>query len=377
MRRIFTVFATLLLLAVPAFALSDAEYKELMKDKAFAKADRALTQAWGKVKNSFPNTKAGRAAFERLRKDQRAWIASGRDEEAEALMDREGYPRAKAYARATEMRAGYLPDLAQQCLGEAAPEKAEPEKETPKKAAPERPALKPRKVERSEEEFLAESARREAAEDWADGYPDIGVCVGNSVRLREDPDTESGIVGRVNEGETLILLAETSVDGQRWYAVDHPTEEGTAWVFGRYIETYKGYEAGTPACNMSIQVIMNFGVTPEKARALLGKPVKARQGKFFFDPASQELSEEVLEFSNCQLQYVERHLRHVEVWKRGLAFGGVQVGDPASKLTDILGDPTSEGDEGWDYEVDPRRHLRFELDDGKITRMTWEDYLGG
>ena len=239
--------------------------------------------------------------------------------------------------------------------------KPEPE---PKKPAKKRETPKPRKE--SEEEFLTESARREAAGDWKDTYPDTGICVGDSVRLRENPDTESEIVGRLNKGDWIITLEETSVDGQKWYAVDHPTQEGTAWVSARYIETYKGYEIGTPAYNMVIRIMMNFGLKPEKAHALLGDPDRELE---------DEGDKKILEYGDCRIVYVEGRLRSVEVFERGLTFGSLKVGDSESKLTNALGDPTEKARGDWCYEIDPNGRLTFTVDNGKIVHMLWEELM--
>ena len=372
MKRIFAALALLALLAGSAFALSDAEYKKMMKDKDFARADKALTQAWNKAKKSFPATKAGKEAYQLLLEDQREWIRNGRDANAQDLIGMEGYSRVEAYAEVTRERAKYLPELVREYLKEAEPKKEAPRKPTPKKPEPKPEPKKPTpkketpKPRASEEEFLTESARREAAGDWKDTYPDTGICVGDSVRLRENPDTESEIVGRLNKGDWIITLEETSVDGQKWYAVDHPTQEGTAWVSARYIETYKGYEIGTPAYNMVIRIMMNFGLRPEKARALLGDPDRELE---------DEGDKKILEYGDCRIVYVEGRLRSVEVFERGLTFGSLKVGDSESKLTKALGDPTEKARGDWCYEIDPNGRLTFTVDNGKIVHMLWEELM--
>ncbi|MCR5347400.1 MAG: SH3 domain-containing protein [Fretibacterium sp.] len=371
MRRFLSALAFLLLLTVPALALSDADYWKMMKDRDFARADKALTQAWNKAKKSFPDTKAGRAAFKRLRDDQREWIRNGRDANAQDLIGMEGYSRVEAYAEVTRERAKYLPELVREYLKEAEPKKEAPRKPAPKKPEPRPEPRKPAPKKempraRDEEQFLTESARREAAGDWKDSYPDTGICVGSGVRLRENPDTESEIVGRLNKGDQVITLEETSVDGQKWYAVDHPTQEGTAWVSARYIETYKGYEIGTPAYNMAIQVMLNFGLTPEKAVVLLGDPRREPEN---------EGNKTILEYDDCILHYVDGKLQHVEVLERGLAFDNIKVGDSASKLRNTLGDPLGEDGADWIYGIDPQGRLAFTVSDGKICHMTWEEVM--
>lgn len=370
MKRVFAALALLALLAGSAFALSDADYKKMMKDKDFARADKALTQAWNKAKKSFPATKAGKAAYQLLLEDQREWIRNGRDANAQDLIGMEGYSRVEAYAEVTRERAKYLPELVKEYLKEAEPKKEDPRKPAPKKPEPKPEPKKPTpkketpKPKASEEEFLTESARKEAAGDWQDTYPDTGICVGDSVRLRADPDTESEIVGRLNKGDWIITLEETSVDGQKWYEVDHPTQEGTAWVSARYIETYKGYEIGTPAYNMSIQIMMTFGLRAEKARALLGDPDRELEDRG---------DKKILEYGDCRIVYVEGRLQSVEVFERSLAFGSLKVGDSESKLTKALGSPAEKARGDWRYEIDPNGRLTFTVDNGKIVHMSWEE----
>ena len=79
-------------------ALTDAEYREMLKDPGFVAADKALNQAWAEAKKVMP-----KAAFEALKKEQGAWVAKGRDTEAKEVM-KNGMEAPKAYALVTEMR---------------------------------------------------------------------------------------------------------------------------------------------------------------------------------------------------------------------------------------------------------------------------------
>ena len=70
--RIVAALAVLALgvcLAAPAFALSDAEYKKMMKDPTFAAADKALNAAWKEAKKSLPFYE-----FDALKRDQKQWV---------------------------------------------------------------------------------------------------------------------------------------------------------------------------------------------------------------------------------------------------------------------------------------------------------------
>lgn len=90
-------------MAGSAFALSDKEYLRMKKSSAeFAEADEFLADAYSALKQVMSKSR-----FKTLQEEQREWIASGRDEEAEAFMN-EGYSRIEAYTKATEERAEEL-----------------------------------------------------------------------------------------------------------------------------------------------------------------------------------------------------------------------------------------------------------------------------
>lgn len=101
----FTVLAALCCLCASAFALSDADYKKMMRDKTFANADKALNTAWKEAKQSL-----SKDAFEALKKGQQAWVKSGRDNRAKELMN-EGLSKTAAYAQATNERAADIAQL--------------------------------------------------------------------------------------------------------------------------------------------------------------------------------------------------------------------------------------------------------------------------
>ena len=99
MRRVFVAVALVLVLCAQAFALSDSEYKKFMKNAGFAAADKELTKAYNEAKKSM-----SKEDFAELRDDQREWVKSGRDEEAQYLIE-DGVSRIEAYAQVTFARA--------------------------------------------------------------------------------------------------------------------------------------------------------------------------------------------------------------------------------------------------------------------------------
>ena len=94
--RIISVIIAICLLASTAFALTDRDYKVLMKDKKFAAADRALNAKFKEAKRLL-----SKKAFARVRNAQSEWIKEGRDAEAKAWMEEDGLSFVDAYTKAT------------------------------------------------------------------------------------------------------------------------------------------------------------------------------------------------------------------------------------------------------------------------------------
>lgn len=110
-RRIFaSVFVLIIAFSSCAYALSDSEYKEMMKNKEFAEAEKELNAVWAKLKKELP-----RNAFELLQADQRQWLGRKRDDNAKALIDEGGMSKIEAYTSETLNRAEFLPSIADEC----------------------------------------------------------------------------------------------------------------------------------------------------------------------------------------------------------------------------------------------------------------------
>ena len=97
------IFVFVMCDAFQALALSDKDYTAMMKDSAFAEADRNLNEAWTAAKESLSP-----ADFAALKKSQSQWLKTGRDNEAQKLMKSGGMSKTQAYAQATENRAEYI-----------------------------------------------------------------------------------------------------------------------------------------------------------------------------------------------------------------------------------------------------------------------------
>ena len=67
-------------------------------------------------------------------------------------------------------------------------------------------------------------------------FPADGICIGDYVRYRSRPGTNSRILGRLFDGDEVTVLSEVRVKGQRWYEIYDPNESGRrVWVAGQYI----------------------------------------------------------------------------------------------------------------------------------------------
>ena len=67
-------------------------------------------------------------------------------------------------------------------------------------------------------------------------FPADGVCTGDYVRYRSRPSTNSKILGRLFEGDSVTVVSERRVGKQIWYEIYDPNDEDrTVWVSGQYI----------------------------------------------------------------------------------------------------------------------------------------------
>ena len=204
---------------------------------------------------------------------------------------------------------------------------------------------------------------------WAAKYPELGACTGNNVRVRQTPGTDGKIIGRIEDSRNqFVILGEEYDDNQNlWYMIDLPTKKGTAYISARYANYgwYFGNDRTIPTGDAFVRVRLTFGIYPEKARALLGRPLKS--------------ASDSLEYPGCKLWYNEDSLHRVEISKRGYTLAGVQIGDSCDKLI-ALGMPEyySDDHEGWTYtnsETGEEFFFQFNSsNDGEIIIdwMSWE-----
>ena len=195
---------------------------------------------------------------------------------------------------------------------------------------------------------------------YAAKYPEMGICTGAKVRLRESPSSKGKIIGLVKpDRNRFVVLGEVRSGGQKWYKIDHPTKKGTAYVAADYVEI-------TPVGNVFAEVRLTFGVYPEKTRAIFGRPSwKIQQGW----NGSQALEIK----DSYAFNYNEDGIWSAVIFYYGeKAIAGIRTGDKPEKLL-ALGMPASELDMEYGEEDDDLLEGSWEMtneDTGeKITFM--------
>lgn len=195
---------------------------------------------------------------------------------------------------------------------------------------------------------------------YAAKYPEMGICTGAKVRLRESPSSKGKIIGLVKpDRNRFVVLGEVRSGGQKWYKIDHPTKKGTAYVAADYVEI-------TPVGNVFAEVRLTFSVYPEKTRAIFERPSwKIQQG---WDGS------QALEIKNSYaFNYNEDGIWSAVIFYYGeKAIAGIRTGDKPEKLL-ALGMPASELDMEYGEEDDDLLEGSWEMtneDTGeKITFM--------
>ena len=226
---------------------------------------------------------------------------------------------------------------------------------------------------------LAAGLAMAAVAAWADprlefgGFPALGYCMGDSVRLRDEPGTgpESKIVGKVDHGDRLIVLGRTSIEGDDWFEAEHPKGAGTVWISGRYVQPVFE-DQGTARAEMTTALERTFGTTPERARALFGPPKEERSERIASDGGEIVLTD--LVWDGHEAGWLDGHLVSATVSSGTVPFGEVRIGDGTGDVQDALGEPESRDDGGWTYSLGEMESVAFALQDGRVTGMSYQIY---
>ncbi|MDY6400094.1 MAG: SH3 domain-containing protein [Synergistales bacterium] len=180
-------------------------------------------------------------------------------------------------------------------------------------------------------------------------FPGLGTCTGTYVRYRAEADTNSEILGRLNTPEQVIILSQTSIDGDIWYEIEDPHGEDVAWIFGKYIvPVFSEKNQRTKTYSLMVDILQNYGITRDK-------------GKFYDGP-------------KAKVRYSDGgYLKYLEISRKGSAFGEIQIGDGREKIAEVLGDNSANDDEFLvEYRLDEDTCIRFILEDDVIQRMVFE-----
>lgn len=205
-------------------------------------------------------------------------------------------------------------------------------------------------------------------------FPTWGICTGDYVRMREDPDTKAAVLEphRLHRDQRVIVLDETLTHGDTWYEIDHPSEIGTAWVFGKYIEAAMEEEyQEDPMRQLLVKLNLTFGSSPEKARALFGKPVKQKRESIGSD---DDITRVTMSWRGHDVEYLNGSLTGVSVTKGDTPFGDIRLGDSVEELEKALGRPGDATDENWTYQPGEMDYITFRLEDGKVVEMGYQYY---
>ncbi|MBQ7215982.1 MAG: SH3 domain-containing protein [Synergistaceae bacterium] len=197
-------------------------------------------------------------------------------------------------------------------------------------------------------------------------FPELGVCIGENVRIRASAGTTGKVIDRADAGTQFIILGETRANGKKWYRIDLPKKKGSAYIAAEFVNGWYN-EGKTPVGREFAEVRLKFGITSEKTRLLLGRPIEQKAQDEF----------EYLTYQGCDVHFEEQHLSYVHVRKRGYEIAGCQVGDNAVKLA-VFGMPESDPEEkeGWMYESASGEEIFFQFGPGKngdtiIESITW------
>ena len=197
----------------------------------------------------------------------------------------------------------------------------------------------------------------EGAGKFAD-FPTIGVCTGDSVRYHSKPSTKAEVWGSLSKNMKVVVESQKVVDGETWYEISPKDAQDSAYVYGEYLAPYFDEAAQkSPVNKIVIDILQVYS------------PYK--DNDYYTEYGGEEV----------RRTYDESGwLVRVEAWKPGCSFGNdgqgesknITIGDNAGKLTKLFGDPDKKSDSECEYTAGSSS-LTFRIEDGKITRMIYED----
>ena len=222
-------------------------------------------------------------------------------------------------------------------------------------------------------------------------YPTLGECTADNVRIRTEPNTNSEIIGKLNEYDKIIVLRKVKSGNNLWYEVENPTGEGEAYVFGKYLlPAYRQEFQRSKGAKFLTDIRLTYGSTPERMLALSSKPKKLTRSNH--DTGFPVVIGDWGDYRVFYWDTVDEragYLKSLEVKSGNKPFGSIHIGDSTEKLLRELGSPANKSKNLWEYEIflygyDEEADecvdsiiFRFTIDDEKVSRMYYYNYEDG
>lgn len=202
-------------------------------------------------------------------------------------------------------------------------------------------------------------------------FPALGSCTGNYVRFRAAPNTNSDILGRLNEFDRVIVTGQRIINNKKWFEIENPVSNNTAWIYGDYLIPEE-LEGRSELLGLLVRLNKDFGVTPEKARVIFGADVQIK-AEFSSDP-KKKFIKTFLTHNRFKAEYLNNNLTALDITGREINFGDFKIGDKTEKLIKTLGEPSERGGSAFQYKIDDAASFIFGVKDGVITHISYKVY---
>ena len=120
-----------------------------------------------------------------------------------------------------------------------------------------------------------------------------------------------------------------------------------------------------------MNLYLTFGITPEKALKLSGRPKKQERETI----GSDKLERVNLKYNNFTLEYLDNFLTGVDVSGGKKSFGSIKIGDNADEIIEAFDEPNNSKEENlYGYQDGEMTFITFELKDNKVSHMNYQVY---
>lgn len=205
-------------------------------------------------------------------------------------------------------------------------------------------------------------------------FPTLGSVTGNDVRLRDNPGVQgTKVIGKAQEFDHLVVLAETSLAGETWYEVEHPSNAETAWISGRYLTPCAPEDQqDSPWMRFMTNMNQAFGITPAKARALFGAPEK--EDRETLSGEDGPIAKDFLEWKEHSAGYLNGSLVELDATAGSKLFEALRLGLIADEAVEALGKPESRSDSELTWRHGDMEVLTVGVEGGRLTSVNYRFY---